>query len=298
MPEDADNGYERLEDITNAVKNEGTEVTHVLRDVIRNYSDLGHDLQEYYDKNLRKFPETVERTANDVYHFAQTFKEDVNWFGNLMMNMSPPEKSSGFNISKTFANATFLLIVASISSFIGSYITAPVFGIIFLNLGAILVITIVIPLIASYVYYNLRVRSLAEKRIASCAFIFVQSVLIGFINQDDWVESAPFTVFTQMIASFVYPMVLIHTDNRQKILGSVAGLSIFCHLFIGLIFSGINGPFLMMAVMYTVLAVALIQYSIAFRTQTDYDMMHLAMQYVFLVSGVKMFALMEFGTDT
>lgn len=70
MPEDADNGYERLEDITNAVKNEGTEVTHVLRDVIRNYSDLGHDLQEYYDKNLRKFPETVERTANDVYHFA------------------------------------------------------------------------------------------------------------------------------------------------------------------------------------------------------------------------------------
>lgn len=93
-------------------------------------------------------------------------------------------------------------------------------------------------------------------------------------------------------------MVLIHTDNRQKILGSVAGLSIFCHLFIGLIFSGINGPFLMMAVMYTVLAVALIQYSIAFRTQTDYDMMHLAMQYVFLVSGVKMFALMEFGTDT
>ncbi|EGT33156.1 hypothetical protein CAEBREN_07981 [Caenorhabditis brenneri] len=285
MPQDASDGYERLTDIAEAAKNEGTELKIVLRDVIRHYSELTHDMQNYYEKNLKKFPETVEQTANEWYQSAQTFKEDANNFLNSMLDLSPPEKISGFNISKIFTNSIFLLFIASIFSFIGSYITAPVFGIIFLNFGAVLVVSIVIPVIASYVYHNLHVRSLAEKRIASAGFIFMQSVLIGFINQNDWIQSSPFTVTTQIISSFVYPLVLAHTDNRQKILGIVAGSSMLFHVTHGIFSSGMDGSFLTLAILYTLLAIALIQYSIAYRPQTDFDMMHFSMQYVFI--GIK-----------
>lgn len=295
MPQDASDGYERLTDIAEAAKNEGSELKYVIRDVARNYSELGSDMQDYYEKNLKKFPETVEQTANDLYQSSKTFKEDVNKFVDSMLDMSPPEKISGFNISKIFANSIFLLVVASMSRFVGSYITAPVFGIIFLNWGAILVATIVIPIIASYVYNNLKVRHLSEKRIASAGFIFLQSVLIGFINQNDWMESVPYAVQTQIISSFSYPLAVAHTDNRQKILGFVAGSSLFFHLVNGFFLSGMDGAFLTIAIMYTILAIALIQYAIAFRCQTDFDMMHLTMQYVFLVSIVRMFAVMSFG---
>lgn len=297
MPQDASDGYERLTDIAEAAKNEGYELKSVIHDVARNYSELGSDMRDYYEKNLKKFPETVEQTANELYQSSQTFKEDVAKFVDSMLDMSPPEKISGFNISKIFANSIFLLLISSISRFIGSYITAPVFGIIFLNWGAILVATIVIPIIASYVYHNLKVRSLAEKRIASAGFIFLQSVLIGFINQNDWLESIPYAVLTQIISSFSYPLAVAHTDNRQKILGFVAGSSILFHLANGFFVSGIDGAFLTIAVLYTILAISLIQYAIAFRCQTDFDMMHLTMQYVFLISIVRMFALMAFGKD-
>ncbi|PIC46986.1 hypothetical protein B9Z55_006484 [Caenorhabditis nigoni] len=267
MPQDASDGYERLTDIAEAAKNEGSELKHVIRDVYRNYSELGSDIHDYYEKNLKKFPETVEQTANDLYSFS------------------------------LFANSIFLLVIASFSRFVGSYITAPVFGIIFLNVGAIILSVVVVPIIATYVYQNLKVRSLAEKRIACAGFIFLQSVLIGFINQNDWLESVPFSVLTQIISSFSYPLILAHTDNRQKILGIVAGSSMIFHLAHGFFFSGMDGAFLTIAILYTILAICLIQYSIAFRCQTDFDMMLLTMQYVFLVSVVRMFAVMSFGKD-
>ncbi|CAO4365985.1 unnamed protein product [Caenorhabditis nigoni] len=297
MPQDASDGYERLTDIAEAAKNEGSELKHVIRDVYRNYSELGSDIHDYYEKNLKKFPETVEQTANDLYSFSQTFKGDANKFLESMMEMSPPEKISGFNISKLFANSIFLLVIATFSRFIGSYITAPVFGIIFLNVGAIILAVFVVPIIATYVYQNLKVRSLAEKRIACAGFIFLQSALIGFINQNYWMESVPFSVLTQIISSFSYPLILAHTDNRQKIIGFVAGSSMIFHLAHGFFFSGMDGAFLTIAILYTILAICLIQYSIAFRCQTDFDMMLLTMQYVFLISVVRMFAVMSFGKN-
>lgn len=296
MPQDSSDGYERLADITEAAKNEGSELKNVIRDVIRHYSELNSDLHDYYEKNLKKFPEIVDQTVNDLYfHFQQNFKEDLIKFVDSMMDLSPPEKISGFNISKIFANSIFLLLISSISLFIGSYITAPVFGIIFLNLGAIIVATIIIPVIASYVYYNLKVRSLAEKRIACAGFIFFQSVLIGFINQYDWLESSPYAVLTQIISSFVYPLALAHTDNRKKILGFVAGSILVSNMTHGFLASGMDGTFLTISILYTLLSISLIQYSIAFRCQTYFDMMHSSMQYVLLISASKMFVLMSFG---
>ncbi|EFO91406.1 hypothetical protein CRE_11749 [Caenorhabditis remanei] len=311
MPQDSSDGYERLADITEAAKNEGSELKHVIRDVIRHYSDLSSDLHDYYEKNLKKFPEVVDQTVNDLYNsavmlktrsdfsmifwFQQNFKDNLNIFVDSMMDLSPPEKISGFNISKIFANSIFLLLISSMSLFIGSYITAPVFGIIFLNLGAVLVATIVIPVTASYVYHNLKVRSLAEKRIACAGFIFIQSVLIGFINQNDWLESSPYAVLTQIISSFVYPLALAHTDNRKKILGFVAGSIILFNVSHGFLASGMDGTFLTISILYTLLSISLIQYSIAFRCLTDFDMMHSSMQYVLLISVSKMFVLMSLG---
>ncbi|KAF1766008.1 hypothetical protein GCK72_005963 [Caenorhabditis remanei] len=295
MPQDSSDGYERLADITEAAKNEGSELKHVIRDVIRHYSDLSSDLHDYYEKNLKKCPEVVDQTVNDLYNSAQNFKDNLNIFVDSMMDLSPPEKISGFNISKIFANSIFLLLISSMSLFIGSYITAPVFGVIFLNLGAVLVATIAIPVTASYVYHNLKVRSLAEKRIACAGFIFIQSVLIGFINQNDWLESSPYAVLTQIISSFVYPLALAHTDNRKKILGFVAGSILLFNVSHGFLASGMDGTFLTISILYTLLSISLIQYSIAFRCLTDFDMMHSSMQYVLLISVSKMFVLMSLG---
>ena len=87
----------------------------MIRDVIRHYSDLSSDLHDYYEKNLKKFPEVVDQTVNDLYNSAvmlktrsdfsmifwlqQNFKDNLNIFVDSMMDLSPPEKISGFNIS-------------------------------------------------------------------------------------------------------------------------------------------------------------------------------------------------------
>uniref|UniRef100_A0A1I7U8M3 DUF1700 domain-containing protein n=1 Tax=Caenorhabditis tropicalis TaxID=1561998 RepID=A0A1I7U8M3_9PELO len=201
MPkEEISDGYERLADIAVATRNEKTELKIAFRDVIRNYSELTSDVNDFYEKNLKRFPETVEQTANEIYQSSQSFKEEMSKFGAAMTDLSPPERISGFHTSKIFANSTFLLLVAFVSSFIGSYITAPLIGILFLNFGAILIVSIVIPIGAHYIYHNLRVKTLAEKRISSAGIVAVQSILIGFINQNTWMKSSPMTITTQIVS--------------------------------------------------------------------------------------------------
>lgn len=116
--------------------------------------------------------------------------------------------------------------------------------------------------------------------------------------------------FSVQIASFVFPMVLTHTVRREKILSVVFTSCMLFHIIHGLLTVGLTAVFLLVATLYTLLAVGLIQYVIAvslvlfktfnpthfqYQTHPDLENMHVAMQYVFAVSLVKMFSLMVFG---
>ncbi|CAI2337639.1 unnamed protein product [Caenorhabditis sp. 36 PRJEB53466] len=282
MPKEKSDGYERLTDIAVGMKNEGVQVSTVLQNVIEQYIALKNVFSEYYQENLKRWPQHVERICNDFVNSAENVKDNANHVADLLTDMSQPAISSVSLISKLFANSVVLLLTASFSSFIGAYIFAPFFNLIFLRFGAILIATFLIPLMARYFFYNMKVRSLIRPH---------------RIHQSGELAGHP-THHRCSDCRFICLSVGTRTHNRKKQDGrAVAGASMLLQLALGALALHLSSGFFVVASLYTLLTVAVVQLAIAYCDHPEFEEMHLTMQYVLGISLVKMYSLMAFGTE-
>ncbi|CAB3397961.1 unnamed protein product [Caenorhabditis bovis] len=258
---DASGNYENL---ANVVNERSENAVSAVGRTVKKYWEIKDDLNDFYDDHFKVWKSEAIGAGQWLMVTSQIIADKLQEVGMSLLKLNPPGDYQEFHISKMFANAVFLLLVTGVGAFIGSYLAAHIIGLFLIDLGVALLIMFVIPGIACHTFVNRGATRLSEKnrRIVAASFIFEQAILIGYVNQRHYLD-APFMILTPFLTSFVYPAVVGLGLRREKVLGAVFGTSFLAHFLHGLFFHKyLSIGFLFLALVYTSLAIVLIQFTI------------------------------------
>ncbi|CAI5441618.1 unnamed protein product [Caenorhabditis angaria] len=283
--------YENLATVAANVKKESEDVASVLSNVIGKWFGL-KDIVKDYIAFIGELKNSALDSLIDLQPTVERAKKEFEIFIETMIEHRSISTPNGLHIAELYILSCIFIIVSWVGTLIGFYFAGSVLSVFLLDFGAILMAVIVIPLLAYY-WFNGNL-SLIKRQFLAATFIFEQGIIFGYINQKHYLDS-PYLFLTQAVASFAFPLALDHSSERPKVLGTVLGSTLFAQILAGLCLGHLSLGFLIISILYTALAIALIQFTLGYRQRIDFDDVFVSMHYVFILATFKSIGLCLFG---
>ncbi|CAB3401970.1 unnamed protein product [Caenorhabditis bovis] len=242
-----------------------------------------------YQKETQEIYERVRNAAHELKNpqqeAAAAITQKVNRLSDTLTDTRDAAVPANV-LAATYVGSSVALAVFTLASLTGTYLLAPILGLLLPSFGAGLLAAAVIPAYA--IYSNM------ERRADLLVLAGIQGILAGHAVAYSYLSSTPLAVLSPIVAAFVVPYVA--RQGRVRTLGGVLGASMGAHVLVGLVAGSLSMPYMTLAALYTGALAVPIQLSTVEQSNASEMMYSTTVVALTVAAKLSMFAV--FGAST